>query len=233
MLYGIQYYNDTDFDIETIFDEVCRRYAEEMMYTRLANKPIIKTLNEQISQLKKQLEEADQAMNDLMRAGNKTIANLKSKIEEKDFELNNYQTALTICQERESKLEVKEKPDLLKLFKKHCRMNWEWEWVEDHGAINFNEFKKAIESVIMPRDAAIAERDEKIKELEKDFETERTTGRQEWERLQLDKVLKLESELNQAKELLTASYMRIEKLQPCSEVGKLIFEFLSLTHSIK
>lgn len=40
-----------------LWPEVCRRYAEEVMYTRLASKPIIKTLNEQISKLKKQLED--------------------------------------------------------------------------------------------------------------------------------------------------------------------------------
>jgi len=35
-----------------------------------------------------------------------------------------------------------QQPDALVVFKKHAKMSWDHEWVEDHGALNYTEFRK-------------------------------------------------------------------------------------------
>jgi hypothetical protein len=40
-----------------------------------------------------------------------------------------------------------EKPDSLTVFKKHAKMSWDHEWVEDHGTLNYTEFKKIYDSL--------------------------------------------------------------------------------------
>lgn len=146
--------------IEKFWPEVCRRYAEEVYRPdfELVDKHIGE-LEQKISQLKKQLEDAEE----------------KAKFYE---DILVKQTANSINPEEiwnakeskpylKSKLEVKEKPDfypiMVSTFKEHGL------WVDSTGekAIQARlQFANKIWDLCsVPRDAAIAERDEKIKEL--------------------------------------------------------------------
>lgn len=40
--------------------------------------------------------------------------------------------------------ELKEYKNIVKLFRKYRKMSWDWEWVEMEGAINMDNFIKAI-----------------------------------------------------------------------------------------
>ena len=202
-----------------LWPEVCRRYAEEVnnIKPELAGEIHyrdlhIENLNEEISQLNKQLEKL-QAFKDYVHN------RLDDAGIEKDPESVHKDAGCRIGGRLDialkSKLEVKEKPDTDSNFWKNLKWKVgaiQWDKLSMSGtAIEANPATHAICEMIVnyyinPRDAAIAERDAKIAELEKLIPKNGYYIGQHEVIYEQKQISKLESELKEAKDMIATAF---------------------------